>query len=136
MHFSREHVGQLLADQAKLWDELSLTSGESLQSLDKVDNAQKAKPLPQGKPTEKTDIAGKLSEKTASIPTDRADSESTVQATKGSEGSNDSTGSAIESGLISSASQQKPPESVIREAGTHRLAWSCDGDRSPSVSDT
>ena len=136
MHFSREHVGQLMADQAKLWDELSLTSGESIQSLDKVDNAQKAKPLPLGKPNEKTTIAGKPSGKTATLLTDRADSESTVQATKGSEGSNDSPGSAVDSGLISSASQQKPPDSVIREAGTHRLAWSCDGDRSPSVSDT
>ena len=133
MHFSREHVGQLMADQAKLWDELSLTSGESIQSLDKVD---RSKPVPQGKPTEKTHKAGKPLEKTAYIPSDSAGSESTVQATKGSEGSNDSPGSAVESGLISSASQQKPPESVIREAGTHRLAWSCDGDRSPSVSDT
>ena len=133
MHFSREHVGQLLADQAKLWDELSSTSGESIQSLDKVD---RSKLLPQGKPTEKTHKAGKPLEKTANIPSDRAGSESTVQATKGSEGSNDSPGSAVESGLISSASQQKPPESVIGEAGTHRLAWSCDGDRSPSVSDT
>lgn len=129
MHFSREHVGQLLAEQAKLWDELSVSSAD-----DVVDTgAQKPQPAKQGKPTEKTKP---LIGKTNIVTAEKSESESTIKATVGSQRSDNSLGSSSENGFISSASQQKPPESMVRDAGTHRLAWSCDGDRSPSVSDT
>ena len=82
MHFSREHVGQLLATQTKLWDSSTVSSSLSQLSLNK----------------------------------DPVNSDSSTP--------------------MSSASQPRHLPSEVKDAGTHRLAWSVDGSRSTSESDT
>lgn len=46
----------------------------------------------------------------------------------------DSHKTTEESERPSLGGEQRPP-SILEKAGTHRLAWSCDGSRSASASD-
>lgn len=108
MHFSREHMGQLLAKEAKLWDEVSVESSTSAAlSLNE---------------------AVKTGDNTT--PNEQKTSAKAVTPKLPSQGKEKESGSTLV------GSQMNPPTQSLKDAGTHRLAWSCDGDRSPSPSDT